>query len=136
MTTTCPATSAAPDEVRALLADRDTLGATLDRFAAAFTTLSKLLGAAPDIARVDRLRDPELLAEWPLDDADSARATTLLAEYRLAKEDLSRIRRDYGRLFVGPGRMIAPPYESVYRSDAGPGRRTRDDAGPRGRPRA
>lgn len=31
-------------------------------------------------------------------------------------EDRDRLEFEYNRLFVGPGRLIAPPYESVYRT--------------------
>lgn len=34
----------------------------------------------------------------------------------IAPEDLDRLEFEYNRLFVGPGRLIAPPYESVYRT--------------------
>ncbi|WP_127131778.1 molecular chaperone [Georgenia sp. SYP-B2076] len=102
----------------ALLADRGTLAARLDEFAAAFTTLSQLLLAAPDGEVLDRVRDPELLAQWPLpQDPDCRRGLALLAESATAGEDTALVRRDYNRLFFGPERMKAPPYESVHRSE-------------------
>jgi TorA maturation chaperone TorD len=100
----------------ALLADPE-LAATLDRFAAAFTTLARLLLAAPDLSVLARVRDPELLAQWPLpQDPDCRRGVALLAESATARETEAKLRRDYNRLFIGPERLKAPPYESVHRS--------------------
>nr|KEP22772.1 hypothetical protein DA06_16345 [Georgenia sp. SUBG003] len=100
-----------------LLEHRDALGPTLDTFAAAFTTLSSLLSAAPPAAVLARVRDADLLRDWPLPDhPDSRRGLSLLAESAAAGEDETLVRRDYNRLFRGPERMKAPPYESVHRS--------------------
>jgi putative dimethyl sulfoxide reductase chaperone len=35
----------------------------------------------------------------------------------LSQEAWERLRWDYTRLFIGPGRPLAPPWESVYRND-------------------
>lgn len=97
------------------MADRGALAVILDRFAGAFTALSGLLVAAPDAARLDRVRDEGL--DWPLQDSpDGRRGVGLLRESSLAGEGEGAVRRDYNRLFFGPGPVIAPPYESVYRS--------------------
>ncbi|MGV8965853.1 MAG: TorD/DmsD family molecular chaperone [Cellulomonas sp.] len=104
----------------ALLGDRRGLNVTLDRFAAAFTALSGLLVTSSGEAVLDRVRAPELLADWPLpEDPDCARGVELLRESGAAGEDEVLVRRDYNRLFYGPGPMLAPPYESVHRSDEG-----------------
>ena len=100
------------------LADRSGLAASLDRFAGAFAALSGLLGAAPDAAVLDHVRDADLLGDWPFaEDPECARGVRLLLESAGAAEDVITVRRDYDRLFFGPGPMIAPPYESVHRSD-------------------
>lgn len=122
MTTTAEPThpSAAPadEHLAVLMADRASLGATLDRFAAVFTALAGLLGAAPDAELVDRVRKVDQLAQWPVtDDGESLHGRTLLEESAQAHEDATVVRRDYNRLFFGPDRMIAPPYESVHRSE-------------------
>ncbi|WP_165372925.1 TorD/DmsD family molecular chaperone [Pengzhenrongella frigida] len=102
----------------ALLADRAALDVTLDRFAGAFTVLSGLLVTSSDAAVLDRVRAPDLLADWPLPgDVDCARGVDLLRQSGAAPEDEAVVRRDYNRLFYGPGPMIAPPYESVHRSE-------------------
>lgn len=104
--------------VPALLADRAVLAERLDEFAAAFTALSQLLLSAADADLLARVRDRELLADWPLlRDADCRRGTALLMESATAGEGEALLRRDYNRLFFGPERMKAPPYESVHRSD-------------------
>jgi TorA maturation chaperone TorD len=101
-----------------LMGDRAALPLTLDRFAGAFTALSGLLVTAPDGARLDRVRDEELLGDWPLqEDPESRRGLGLMRESVLANESEGEIRRDYNRLFFGPAPMVAPPYESVYRSE-------------------
>jgi len=106
------------DGALAVLMDRDRLAVILDRFAGAFTALSGLLVAAPDADRLDRVRDEELLGDWPLqEDPDSRRGVRLMRESALAGEEEDEVRRDYNRLFFGPGPMVAPPYESVYRSE-------------------
>lgn len=38
------------------------------------------------------------------------------AAERLGPEDADPLEFEYNRLFVGPGRLVAPPYESVYRT--------------------
>lgn len=118
-----PLPPAGPDttveaSVDRLLEDRSLLAVTLDHYAAAFTTLSRLLLTAPTAYVLARVRDPELLDEWPLlMDADCRRGTALLAESAVAGEKQDVVHRDYNRLFVGPERMKAPPYESVHRSE-------------------
>lgn len=119
-TTTPPQVSTTPsaaDRAATVLADRRALPARLEAFAGAFTALAELLRSAPDAQVLARVRDPRLLARWPVEDADCRRGTALLAESAVAQEDVGRIRRDYDRLFFGPGTMKAPPYESVHRSD-------------------
>jgi putative dimethyl sulfoxide reductase chaperone len=89
----------------------------LDAFAAAWTVLSRLLLAPPDEDVLAALSEPGLLDEWPL---HRDGPTTLgLRELRssLLTESLPELRRDYDALFVGPGHMLATPYESVYRSE-------------------
>ena len=113
-----PSATPVDEHLAVLMADRATLGATLDRFAAAFTALAGLLCAAPDAELVDRLRAGDQLALWPItDDRESLHGRALLEESAQAHEDATVVRRDYNRLFFGPDRMIAPPYESVHRSE-------------------
>jgi TorA maturation chaperone TorD len=109
-----------PDHIAELVADRPALATTLDGFAAAFSTLSQLLRAAPSAAVLAAVRAEDILATWPLlAEPDCRRGTALLAESATAGEDEPAVRRDYNRLFVGPERMKAPPYESVHVAEDG-----------------
>lgn len=88
------------------LADR------LDRLAGAYAFTSRLLLASPDTDLLARIREPGLMAAWPMSDATSAQGARLLV--RGADEELLTLARDYQRLFIGPGPVLAPPYESVH----------------------
>jgi putative dimethyl sulfoxide reductase chaperone len=89
--------------------------ASLDAVAAASHVLSRLLLAPPDGELLAATRDPRLLADWPLPSEEATLGTGLLAS-SAETEDGPSVRRDHLRLFVGPDRLPAPPYESVYRS--------------------
>ena len=102
----------------ATVAETDTLAQDLDRMAAAFTTLSRVLLASPTQDVLDQLRDAELLAQWPgRPSAESRDGIAALLESGRLEEDARDVRRDFTQLFVGPERMTAPPYESVHRSE-------------------
>ncbi|MFF0745519.1 molecular chaperone [Streptomyces sp. NPDC004111] len=93
-------------------------GTALYGLAAACTVLSRLLLTAPDQQVLDRLRDPGLLADWPLPPCEATdRGLVCLARSADENEDATAVTRDYNRLFVGPERLLAPPYESVHRSE-------------------
>ncbi len=93
---------------------RDDLGRRLDEFAGAYTLTSRLLLEAPDLALLDRIGHPGLLDEWPIGGDRSRQGVRLLVTG--ASEGPVPLARDHQRLFVGPGPLLAPPYESVYRS--------------------
>lgn len=97
------------------------LGVTLDAFAAAWTTLSRLLRTSPEQSVIDAVRDADLLAQWPLDATGGAnrRGVRLLTRSREDAEDEVAVRRDYQRLYLGPGHLLAPPYESVHLGPSG-----------------
>jgi TorA maturation chaperone TorD len=80
----------------------------------------------PELGFVERLRDgsycERLFELFPSDDPAIAPAHDLLREFcdqlaRLSAEE-ARLRMEvtYNKLFVGPGRLLAPPYESYWRS--------------------
>ncbi len=93
--------------------DRTALGERLDTFAGAYAFVSRLLLAAPDSDLLARIADPALLAGWPLQDAASADGARLLTRGAVPG-DVLELARDYQRLFIGPGPLLAPPYESVH----------------------
>lgn len=67
-----------------------------------------ILGAYRKLQKYNPLLDAqEVFNEWP-------RCKTVSAEM-----DTEEVVCDYGRLFLGPGHIVAPPYESVYRDPKG-----------------
>lgn len=107
-------TSGRPDP-----AHLEDLPATLDAFAAAWVTLSRLLAAAPAQETIDAVRS--MAGDWPLGarEAPERRAARLLARSAQDEEDADAVRRDVQRLFTGPGHLLAPPYESVHLNRSG-----------------
>lgn len=89
----------------------------LERLAAAWTVLARLIAAPPTPEALDEVRSAELLADWPLPAGPRTDAgLALLAASAAAGEGAATVADDHFRLFRGPGRVAAPPWESVYRS--------------------
>lgn len=89
----------------------------LDDLAAACTVLSRMLLAAPDQPALDATREPGMLTAWPLPPSEpTMRGLAAWRRSAQAAEDERVVRRDHRRLFIGPGPLLAPPYESVHRS--------------------
>lgn len=92
----------------------------LTAYALAYGFLSRVLYAEPDEALLADLSDAELGETWPVEGDDPAIGTGLeLLRRQLAtleSTSLVDLRVDHCRLFVGPGRVRAAPWESVYRS--------------------
>ena len=68
------------------------------------------------------LIDEDIFSEAPFaaDNDDSKTGLKLLQKWGkegLSDESFERLRADYTRLFIGPGKVIAAPWESVYFSD-------------------
>lgn len=93
---------------------REDVGRRLDELAGAYTLTSRLFLEPPDLALLDRIGHPGLLDGWPMRDEASRRGARLLVAG--AAEDRVALARDYQALFVGPGPLLAPPYESVHLS--------------------
>lgn len=90
------------------------VAARLEAFIGAWTALSRLLLRAPNADDVAAVRDPALLAVWPLASDQSTSAGLELLQ--VSTEDALAIKDDYQQLFViGP--LPAPPWESVHRSE-------------------
>jgi len=93
--------------------------------ALAYRFLATLYLDWPDLDWLANLSREGLLPEFPLPVAEGpmAEGLTLLAAAcdRLAVaytwDDARTLRGDYDQLFVGPGHLQAPPWESVYRTD-------------------
>lgn len=96
------------------------LESQLDSLAAAYTVLSRVLHDGLNAEEMAAVTDPEMLAQWPLPARGStATGLDLLRESRSEGEDYDDVDSDRLRLFVGPARLKAAPYESVYLSREG-----------------
>ena len=89
----------------------------LDQMAAASTFLSHaLLRRDAAASMINEMDTASLAGSWPLE-GDAHRTGAVLLETAVREaasaEDLTE---DFDALFIGPGRMHACPYESVYRS--------------------
>jgi TorA maturation chaperone TorD len=93
---------------------------TLTAFDLAFGFLSKAFYEAPTADLIRSLADTDAFADWPLDATDRHTQTglELLREFTAhwSDETLPDLAWDYTRLFIGPGPVLAPPWESVYLS--------------------
>jgi putative dimethyl sulfoxide reductase chaperone len=86
-----------------------------DALAAAYGVLARvLLGpAGPEL--LDQLSAPGQLDAWPMARDEPTRlGLRLVAESLATGEGNDELAADYARLFVGPGHVLASPYESVH----------------------
>ncbi len=86
-----------------------------------FALLGKAFYVFPDRAWVDQLVDQDVFAQAPFAESqpDVVAALTLLQRWSrsLSGEVFADLCSDYTRLFIGPGKVLAPPWESVHFSD-------------------
>ncbi len=86
----------------------------------AYGFLSLVFHEAPSAALLRTLTDGEMFDAWPLEltPADGETGLETLRDFCKAWQDenLPALKADYQRLFVGPGRSLATPWESVFRS--------------------
>jgi len=90
-----------------------------------FTLLGTAFHATPDRRLIGALAKDDLFAEAPFGGAqpDTTAGLALLRAWSQANrggisaEALSALRAEYTRLFIGPGPVVAPPWESVYFHD-------------------
>ncbi|MBK8137212.1 MAG: molecular chaperone TorD family protein [Chloroflexi bacterium] len=86
----------------------------------AYSFLSKALYEPPDPEFMSVLTGQELFADWPLDssDVDTLTGLGLLRDFcrQWDESQTFALKQDYSRLFLGPSALLAPPWESVYRS--------------------
>lgn len=93
--------------VTAALADRTLL----------YTYLWRAFCDEPDQAFLDAIVDPAIsiaLGTLLGEESDAVKAQGRLASLASERGALERLKGDYVRLFIGPGRLPAPPWESVY----------------------
>lgn len=80
-----------------------------------FSLLHKMLGAEPTNALMDAVSSEESLAALSLFEGESEAAAKLKAVLVSCKElDMDAAKMEYTRLFLGPDKLIAPPWESCY----------------------
>jgi TorA maturation chaperone TorD len=90
-----------------------------------FNLLGKAFYAAPDREWLDALVKDDIFAESPFGSAqpDTQAGLTVLQAWSRANRNglspaaLETLQAAYARLFIGPGPVVAPPWESVYFSD-------------------
>jgi len=84
--------------------------------------LSKAIQSSPDREWLKSLVDQDIFSEAPLE-SSSAEIETGLALLQawsqsvkngLSDEQFVDVQTDYSRLFIGPAKPLAPPWESVY----------------------
>ncbi len=89
----------------------------------AYRFLASSFQAPPAPEWVAELVEERLFEAWPFpsDEEDTAAGLRLLGDFcrRWDPERHDELVWDFNRLFVGPGEMLAPPWESVHRSKTG-----------------
>ena len=89
----------------------------VERISAAGKALSQLYLNAPGDELREAMYSAEMLHDWPLTDPDSVQGVRTLLSSR--PESQEELKRDHLYLFVGAGRALAQPYESVRTSEEG-----------------
>jgi TorA maturation chaperone TorD len=88
-----------------------------------FGYLNRVFYLKPTIDFLNTQKSEELFAHWPLKTQDEFTVTgiKIMREFinEWEEESHEMLVRDYRRLFVGPGHIPAPPWESVYLSIEG-----------------
>lgn len=91
-----------------------------DAWAATWTVLGRLFAAAPGQDSLDQIRSAEMLADWPLPGGERTdEGLALLTESATAGESAEQVYQDHFLLVVGPAKVKAVPWESVYLSAEG-----------------
>lgn len=87
----------------------------------AYRFLGTAFFEAPTSDLLEQLKQDDLFADWPLDGTNDAMKTGLETLQTFLQgwqaDDFDAVRRDFARLFIGPGHLPAPPWESVYRNE-------------------
>lgn len=93
----------------------------LDAIAAVCAVLGNLLLRPESAPEVVANLDTEKLAAWPLAQRNSSTTIGLDVLARAIEQPVpaTALEADYRQLFVGPGPIAAPPWESVHRDDEG-----------------
>ena len=100
-----------------------------DALVAALTVISRVLAHPPAAEVLDSLLAEDRLSEWPVLGHDALvpaaqqglvhEGLNQLRASRISAESQDSVAQDHRSLTVGPGTLLACPYESVYRSKDG-----------------
>ena len=84
---------------------------------AVYGLLQRLYNAAPDSELHTWLITERPFAQFPVSFHDGEDAILQQVDQATHECSLEELRKDYIQLYIGPGRMEVPPWESVYRND-------------------
>jgi len=94
---------------------KEVLSTLLDGRAYVFSVFHKLLGSEPTKKLLEAVASSESLEAIALFEADSEAAAKLKAVLASCTDlDVDAAKMEYTRLFLGPDKLIAPPWESCY----------------------
>jgi putative dimethyl sulfoxide reductase chaperone len=90
-----------------------------------YGTLGKLLNHFPQLEDIKNIVQQDIFSELPFasDQPESEKGLEMLQKWSsqysdsFTGQDFDELRADYTRLFIGPGKVLAPPWESVYYSE-------------------
>nr|MBN1228998.1 molecular chaperone TorD family protein [Anaerolineae bacterium] len=83
---------------------------------AVYGLMQRLYQAAPDDALLQWLQTEQPFIEFPIP-LDNAAPALEQVQAACAEASTSILRDDFRQLYIGPGPMTAPPWESVYRNE-------------------
>ena len=102
---------------------KQTFTALLQGRQAVYSVFHRVYGREPDEELLDLLTSPDTRETFLLFSEEEgdvfAKCALFLDEVKESRKDkefLSQVHTEYMRLFVGPTKLVAPPWESVYRS--------------------
>ena len=95
----------------------DAIAAALANRSFVYTYLWRAFAADPDEALLTAVASDQALEECAIlagEESRAAQEQRALASTASAPDALEALKSDYTRLFIGPGKLPAPPWESVY----------------------
>jgi TorA maturation chaperone TorD len=84
---------------------------------AVYTLFQRLYHNAPDAEFLDWLVTEHPFSEFPITLDDEADAALQQVRSAIQSTSLDKLQSDFRQLYIGPGRMSVPPWESVYRNE-------------------
>lgn len=112
-----PLPSSRPVFERSIMKHDDAIAVALANRSFVYTYLWRAFAADPDEALLATVASDQATEECVILAGEGSRAAQeqrALASAASAPDALEALKSDYTRLFVGPGKLPAPPWESVY----------------------